>query len=89
MDHYFLTARSVTYAQQMTRLLERSGIFVKVRRVTPDMGLRGCGYTLEVGQQRFKDALDVLRRGGKPPIRIFYDAGDGLRELRDIPGGGR
>lgn len=81
MDHYLFTARSVTHAQRMAQVLERSGIYVKIRRVGRELTKSGCGYTLQVPERRFSQALETLRAAEARPVRIFSVSGGAMREV--------
>lgn len=72
MEHYLFTARSVTHAQQMAQALERSGIYIKMRRVGAGVTKNGCGYTLQVPARQYQRAVDALRGAGLQPIRVFH-----------------
>ena len=71
MDRYLLTARSITHAQQMMRVLEKNGIGTRVRRASVALTRRGCGYTLEVSERLYSKALSLLEDAHVPPIKIF------------------
>ena len=81
MDHYLFTARSVTHAQRMAQALERSGIYVKIRRVGRELTKSGCGYTLQVPERRYALAVDTLRIAGVRPVRIFSVSDGVMREV--------
>lgn len=71
MEYYLLTARSITHAQQMMRVLERAGIGTRVRRASAGLTKRGCGYTLQVSQRNYARAMDALSNAHQRPIKIF------------------
>ena len=81
MDYYLFTARSITHAQRMAQELERSGIYVKIRRVGRELTNSGCGYTLQVPERRYTQAVDTLRVAGVRPIRVFSVSGGVMREV--------
>ena len=81
MDHYLFTARSVTHAQRMAQELERSGIYVKMRRVGRELTNSGCGYTLQVPERRYTQAVDTLRIAGVRPVRVFFVSGGVMHEV--------
>ena len=81
MDYYLFTARSVTHAQRMAQTLERSGIYVKMRRVGRELTKSGCGYTLQVPERRYTQAVDTLRVEGVRPVGIFSVSGGVMREV--------
>ena len=72
MDHYLLTARSITHAQQMARVLEHTGVSVKIRRVGSGMTKSGCGYTLQISERHYQTAADLLRAAGQRPVKVFH-----------------
>ena len=83
MPYYLLLCRSITYAQRMSRALERSGITSRFFR--PPMGLtdRGCSYAVRVGERDLPAALERLRAEGLMPMRVFYtDGGGAFSEVR-------
>lgn len=81
MDYYLFTARSVTHAQRMAQILERSGIYVKMRRVGRELTKSGCGYTLQVPERRYTQAVDTLRVANVRPVGIFSVSGGVMREV--------
>ena len=83
MNHYLFLARSVTNAQEMAKVLENAGVYAKIRRASPGMTERGCGYSLEVAEQRFVQAQDALLRSGKKPVKVFF-VSDGKRREVEI-----
>lgn len=81
MDHYLFTARSITHAQQMARVLERAGVYLKIRRVGAGMTKNGCGYTLQVPERQFRRAAEALREAGQRPVRVFRVSREGAKEV--------
>ena len=81
MDYYLFTARSITHAQRMAQELERFGISAGIRRAGAGMSRNGCGYTLRIAPQRYQRALELLRRAGSRPVKIFYVNGTTTREV--------
>lgn len=59
---FFLTFRSITYAQRAELAFSREGIPCYMRRAPKWMEERGCGYGLEVKLSALKQGLDILRR---------------------------
>ncbi|MBO4915404.1 MAG: DUF3343 domain-containing protein [Oscillospiraceae bacterium] len=72
MDHFIFTARSVTHAQRMAQVLERSGIYVSIHRAGAAITGNGCGYTLQVPSRQFKRASELLRSSGQHPVKAFH-----------------
>ena len=82
MDHYLFTARSITHAQQMAKVLERGGIFVKMRRVGTNVTKSGCGYTLEVPERKYSRSIELLREAGLRPVKVLHVSGGAAREVK-------
>ncbi len=68
-----LTARSITHAQQMSKVLERFGIHHTMKRASPQMTKHGCGYVIAVPESHTEKALSVLHDNGIKPIRVIYN----------------
>ena len=81
MDYYLFTARSITHAQRMAQVLERSGIYAKIRRVGRELTKSGCGYTLQVPERRYAQALEALRAADVRPVSIFSVLGGVMYEV--------
>ena len=77
LPYYLLLCRSITHAQRMNTLLERSGISAPYYRAPSGLTDRGCSYAVRVGTDYFSAAVRILRAGGLSPMRVFYSAGDG------------
>lgn len=71
MNHYLLNARSVTHAQQLMHVLERSGVTARIRRTGSGLSKGGCGYTLQIPERQFQRAADALRESMIRPVRVF------------------
>ncbi len=71
MDHYLIIARSVTYAQRMQRALTGAGIRCQIFRAPRDLTDLGCAYAVKISAQDLTSALDVLRRRGLDPVKVF------------------
>lgn len=81
MNHYLFLARSVTNAQELAKVLENADVPTKIRRASPGMTERGCGYSLEVSEQRFARAQDALLLSGKKPVKVFFVSDGKRREV--------
>ena len=81
MDHYLFTARSITHAQQMAQVLGRAGVPVKMRRIGRELTKSGCGYTLQIPERRYPQAVQALRDAGARPVRVFSVSGSAMREV--------
>lgn len=81
---YLLTFRSLTYAQQGARVLERAGITGTVTRVPKGISTRGCSYGISLTERHFYGALNALRRAGLMPEKAFLRREDGTMEERAL-----
>ena len=77
MPYYLLLSRSITHAQRMSRTLEQAGITTRFFRSPMGLTDRGCSYAVRIKAGDLSMAMDQLRRAGLPPMRVFYDGGDG------------
>lgn len=68
---YLLTFRSLTYAQQGARVLERTGISCAIVRIPKEISSRGCSYGLSVPERHIYNAKAGLQKSGFMPERIF------------------
>ena len=57
MQPYFITFRSVTYAQRGERALKAGGMDCHLRRTPRWMEAKGCGYALELKDAQRAAAL--------------------------------
>ena len=81
MMWYFITFRSVTYAQRGERALRQTGVFCELQRTPRWMEEKGCGYSLSVKEVPL--ALEVLRKQQIPYRKVYHRKGDGgVEEVR-------
>lgn len=81
MQSFFITFRSVTYAQKGERLLEAQGIPCSLQRTPRWMEEQGCGYCLKL--RRAEPAVDALRQARVPFRRVYRQLPDGnVEEVR-------
>lgn len=82
MEEYLITARSVTHAQRMAQLLERTGVRAALARTPVGLTGKGCGYVLRLrGRTRVEAALRLLRQAGFAPVQVFVRQDDGYKEV--------
>ena len=83
MRVYYITFRSVTYAQQGERLLKGSGIRCTLQRTPRWMEEQGCGYALRIWTRDIRRAAEHLRTAQLPMRKIYVQGRDGkLEELQ-------
>ena len=77
MKIYYITFRSVTFAQRGEKSLRQGGYPCTLQRTPRWMEEQGCGYCLRL---RVEDIMPVvlLLRGEKLPMRkVYVQRGDG------------
>jgi hypothetical protein len=74
---YLLMCRSLTYAQQGARALERVGITATVSRAPKTITTRGCAYCIIVSARARERALAQLNAVELGPERVFMRREDG------------
>lgn len=83
MKIYYVTFRSVTYAQRGEKLLNHKGFRCTLQRTPRWMEEQGCGYALRVWTKEISPAVELLRENGVAMRRVYAQRGDGqLEELR-------
>ena len=80
MRFFYITFRSVTYAQQGERLLKASGIRCTLQRTPRWMEEQGCGYALRVWASEIEPATALLTQRQIPLRRVYLQQKDGLLE---------
>ena len=83
MDSYLIIARSITYAQRMSVVLERAGVSSRIYRAPAGLTERGCAYALRIRVKDLAYPLALLQQAGLRPVKIFYDA-NGFYEAVNI-----
>lgn len=79
---YFITFRSVTYAQRGERILSAAGIRCGIRRARRWMAEKGCGYSLRVQTPSVARAVELLRDQQLPMGKVYRQLAQGqLEEL--------
>ena len=84
MRMYYLTFRSVTYAQRGEKLLNRNGYRCTIQRTPRWMEEQGCGYALRVWTQDIGSALKLLQENQLQIKRIYKQGDDGQLEERRL-----
>ncbi len=82
MVSYYLTCRSLTYAQKTARVLDSAGVHNRVARTIQGMSSEGCGYATVVREGTLVRALAALEKAGLPPKKVFsVRDGKGIEEV--------
>lgn len=82
MKLYYVTFRSVTFAQRGERILSDAGIRCSLQRTPKWMEAQGCGYALRIWTGDVEEVMGLLRRNRVLLRRLYAQRGDGqLEEL--------
>jgi hypothetical protein len=71
MKNYYITFRSITYAQRGEQILRRAGIDCILRRTPKQMTKRGCGYSLQLRRNAFLPAMERLQAEQLPFGQVY------------------
>ena len=71
MRFYFITFRSVTFAQRAEKLLNQRSVRVSLMRTPRWMEEQGCGYALKLWHNDVQSILRLLREN-KIQLRKVY-----------------
>lgn len=80
MKSYYITFRSVTWAQRGEKLLEAKGIRCVLQRTPRWMEEQGCGYCLRVWTQDAGRPVKLLEEARIPLRRVYLQREDGQLE---------
>ena len=82
MKFYYITFRSVTFAQRGEKVLKKEGIRCTLLRTPRWMEEQGCGYCLRLWTGDATPGVELLRRERVPMRKIYAQREDGqLEEL--------
>ena len=73
MDYIWMTARSLTQAQKMMRILSAAGIGAVLQSARGAAAAKGCGYMVRVKRGEENRAKETLQKMGSAPMRIFTE----------------
>ena len=80
MRFYFITFRSVTYAQRAEKLLTQHGIRANLMRTPRWMEEQGCGYALKIWSRDITQVRNLLRESRLQLRNIYLQHEDGAME---------
>ena len=83
MKFYYITFRSVTFAQRGERVLTEKGIRCTLLRTPKWMQEQGCGYSLRLWTDRIAAAVELLRKNKVPLRKVYLQQPDG--QLEEMP----
>lgn len=80
MKFYYITFRSVTFAQRGERVLKSRGVRATLLRTPKWMETQGCGYSLRLWSNDVNGAVKLLKREQIPFRRVYIQMPDGTLE---------
>lgn len=80
MKLYYITFRSVTFAQRAEKLLSGSQVRCSLQRTPRWMEAQGCGYALRVWTREPQATLQLLKNHNIPMRRLYIQQEDGQLE---------
>ena len=80
MRYYYITFRSVTYAQRGERTLQAAKIRCTLQRTPRWMEEQGCGYCLRLWTKELAPAAELLAREGVPFRKLYVQTAQGRLE---------
>ena len=80
MRFYYITFRSVTFAQRGEQILQKQGIRSSLLRTPKWMEEQGCGYCLRLWTRDAGTALQLLRQMQVPVRKVYLQGRDGQLE---------
>lgn len=80
MSYYYITFRSVTYAQRGERTLQAAKIRCTLQRTPRWMEEQGCGYCLRLRTKELAPAAELLAREGVPYRKLYVQTAQGRLE---------
>ena len=80
MSYYYITFRSVTYAQRGERTLQAAKIRCTLQRTPRWMEEQGCGYCLRLRTKELAPAAELLAREGVPFRKLYVQKAQGQLE---------
>ena len=84
MKQYYITFRSVTFAQRGERTLNKAGIRCTLLRTPRWMEEQGCGYCLRIWTEDVSRSVELLRKNRVNMRRVYVQKGDGQLEAVEL-----
>ena len=80
MKFYYVTFRSVTFAQRGEQVLTKAGIHCTLLRTPKWMEAQGCSYSLRLWTGNLAEVMDVLRKNRVMLRSVYIQQPDGTLE---------
>lgn len=82
MQTYWIICRSITFAQRVSHVLYRAGVGHQMLRLPAGLLKSGCGYAVQVREERMAQAMNALQREGLRPAALYLESGGQYQEVR-------
>ena len=82
MFNYYLTCRSLTFAQRSFKVLSMAGIKNILIRIPQEISGGGCGYALKIKGDLYLRAIGELKKYSLLPKRVFILENNG--EFKEV-----
>ena len=82
MDFYFITLRSVTFAQRAEKLLTQRVIPVNLMRTPRWMEEQGCGYALKLRSRNIQSVVKLLQESRIQLRKVYAQWEEGMEEVK-------
>lgn len=80
MKQYYITFRSVTFAQRAEAQMKKAGYRCALQRTPRWMEEQGCGYALRIWVRDLEAVLEIMRVENIPLRRVYLQGKDGVLE---------
>ena len=84
MKVYYITFRSVTYAQRGEQILNKAGVRASLIRTPKWMETQGCGYSLQLRTGELVTIVALLREKAVPFRKVYIQNPEGRLEEVEI-----
>lgn len=84
MKFYYVTFRSVTFAQRGEQVLTKAGIRTTLLRTPKWMEAQGCGYSLRIWTADIRSVVEVLQKNKVMFRRVYIQTPDGTLEEMNL-----
>jgi hypothetical protein len=79
---YHIVCKTLTYAQRMSRFLDKNKISSQIRRLPSELREQnGCGYAVRVREEDLKTSVALLRDANIAPMRVYSSIENGGKEI--------
>ena len=84
MKFYYITFRSVTFAQRGEQVLKKGGYSCTLLRTPKWMESQGCGYSIRIWTDNIQEAMTLLRKQKVMLRKLYIQQPDGNLEEMNL-----